>query len=299
MINRQHAQRIRQELKDVGMTPYGFMKLETDHLPEIIHNDEHIKGVVYGRLEESLDSVMLVATDKRVLFVDCKPFYKNSDEITYEVVAGVKLSTVGPFAGIVLHTRVKDYALRFVNVVCAQTFTKYIESHIEKGITHLESKDTKLPKKKTTYQPYKTPLPVVSEKVIDTILNTNTAVISTLDKAGVIHASVIHYVTDKHDSYYFLTKSDTTKAKNLSLNPTVALTIHAAGSLRSLEIQGTAELEKDPSIADIVYHQISSPKKYLEGKKLPPITKLDKGSYVVFKIAPTSVKILDFSKSSW
>lgn len=299
MKNHQHVNRIRQELKDVGMTAYGFMKLETDHLPDIIHLDEHIKGVVYGRLEESMDSVMLVATDKRILFVDCKPFYKNSDEITYEVVAGIKYSTVGPFAGIVLHTRVKDFALRFVNVVCAETFTKYIESHIEQGITHLESKNSKLPKKEPVYQPYRTPAREEKEKIIGTVLNTNTAVISTLDKTGIIHASVVHYVTDKHDDYYFLTKSDTTKAKNLSLNPTVALTIHAAGSLRSLEIQGTAGLEKDASIADIVYHLISSPKKYLEGKKLPPIAKLDRGSYVVFKIAPTSVRLLDFSKSSW
>jgi len=299
MTNHEHTSRIRQELKDVGMTPYGFMKLETDHLPEIIHENEHIKGVVYGRLEDSLDSVMLVATDKRVLFVDCKPFYKNSDEITYQVVAGIKLSTVGPFAGIVLHTRVKDYALRFVNVVCAETFTKYIESHIEQGITHLEGRNISKPKKEPVYQPYKTPAPLEKEEAIDTILNTNTAVISTLGKEGVIYASVIHYVTDKHDNYYFLTKSETTKARNLSLNPTVALTVHAAGSLRSLEIQGTAELEKNTSIADIVYHQISSPKKYLEGKKLPPITKLDKGSYLVFRILPTSVRLLDFSKSSW
>jgi general stress protein 26 len=290
--------RIRQELKDVGMTNYGLLKLETDHLPNIIHENEHIKGVVYGRLESSLDSVMLVATDQRILFVDCKPFYKNSDEITYEVVAGIKLSTIGPFAGVVLHTRVKDYALRFVNIRCANIFTQYIENHIEKGVKHLDDTGSQ-PTKKFNYQPYKIPEKIKSSIESNTVLDTNTGVLSTVGANNEPHASVVHYINDKDENYYILTKTNTTKVKNIEQNNMVALTIHHTGSLRSLLIKGPAIKEQDSSIHDIVYNQISAPKNYIEGEKLPPITKIENGEYVVYKIVPSSSQLQDFSASSW
>ena len=44
-----HKKRIESELKAAHMTAYGLLKMETAKLPEIIHDDEHIGGVVYGR----------------------------------------------------------------------------------------------------------------------------------------------------------------------------------------------------------------------------------------------------------
>lgn len=297
MIDHTHIARIRKELKEVGMTFYGFMKLETDHLPELIHNDEHIKGVVYGRLEKTLDSVMLVATDKRILFVDYKPFFKNSDEITYEVVAGIKMTTIGPFAGVVLHTRVQEYGLRFVNIHCANVFVDYIENHIEAGIKRATTNEKST--QKTQFQPYKIPLKEHRKTEKNSVLNTDTAVLSTTGDNSAPHASVIHYVVDKDDNFYFITKSDTTKAVNISKNSSVALTVHYTGSLKSLLIKGEAELIKDREIFDTVYEHITAPKEYSEGKKMPPITKIDKGSYIVFKINPKTYSMQDFSNSSW
>jgi general stress protein 26 len=298
MIDHMHYKRVRSELKDAGMTKYGFFKLATDHLPELIHENEHIKGVIYGRLQGKMDSVMLVATDKRILFVDYKPFYKNADEITYEVVSGVNLTVIGLHAGVVLHTRVKDYALRFVNIECAEKFTHYIEGHIETGIKRA-SKSTKNPETEKKYQPYK--LPVKEPEIIETniVLDTDTAVLSTLGKDNEVHASVVHYITDKNENFYILTKTETTKSQNITRNSYVALTIHSSGSLRSLLIKGPAVVETDQDISSSVYNQITSPKEYTEGKKLPPITQLEKGSYVVYKIVPSSSVLQDFSTSDW
>ena len=298
MINHLHYERVRGELKAAGMTTYGFFKLATDHLPELIHEDEHIKGVVYGRLQGKFDSAMLVATDKRIVFVDYKPFYKNADEITYEVVSGVKLTVIGLFAGVVLHTRVKDYALRFVNINCAEIFTHYIEGHIETGIKHTD-KHQALAETEKKYQPYKLPIKKPKQIEANTVLGTNSAVLSTLGDGNKVHASVVHYITDKDENFYILTKTETTKALNIAKNNYIALTIHNTGSLVSLLIKGPAIVEQDMAVSSMIYHQITSPKDYTEGKKLPPITKLDKGSFVVYKIIPTTSVLQDFSKSSW
>jgi len=301
MVDHLHIKRVRRELKDAGMTKYGFFKLATDHVPEIIHDNEHIKAVVYGRLHGKIDSAMLIATDRRILFLDYKPLYKNVDEITYEVVSGVNVSVVAMFAAVVLHTRVKDYSLRFVNINCAEKFAQFIESHIESGIKHLNgdtSNNTKT-EKKPKYQPYKMPIKKKNLITANTILGTNTAVLSTIGRNNEVHASVVHYVTDKDENYYFLTKNETTKAKNISHNNYIALTINSTGSLRTLLVKGPAEIEKNNEVSSVVYDQITSPKDYIEGKKLPPITKLDKGDYVVYKIVPLSSVLQDFSESSW
>ena len=298
MVDHAHIKRVRSELRKAGMSKYGFFKLATDHLPELIHDDEHVEGVVYGRLQGKLDSVMLVATDKRILFVDYKPFYKNADEISYEVVSGIQLTVIGLFAGVVLHTRIKDIAMRFVNITCAEKFTHYIEGHIEMGIKRAGSNNYN-PKTDKIYQPNK--IHANEPKIVrtDTVLNTDTAVLSTLGGNDQVHASVVHYIIDKDDNCYIVTKTETTKAINISKNNFVALTIHHSDSLRYLLVKGLAIIETDREISNLVYDQITSPREYIEGKKFPPITKIDKGSIIVFKITPTSSVLQDFSTSSW
>lgn len=126
-------ERITRELTACGMTGWGLRKFNSRYLMEIIHDDEHIKGVVYGRYRENgglLNWVdhMLVATDHRVISLNHKPGFTDMDEFGYDVVTGVETSTAGPFTAITLHTRLRDYNLRFINAACAHTFVEYIES---------------------------------------------------------------------------------------------------------------------------------------------------------------------------
>ena len=124
-VTAEHTARIKQELRQAGVTRYGLLKGESRHLPRIIHPDEHIHGAIYGRAKEG--SIMLVATDRRVIILDWKPLFTNTDEITYDVVSGVKMGSQGIFTSVTLHTRIKDYALKFVNFKCADRFVDYIE----------------------------------------------------------------------------------------------------------------------------------------------------------------------------
>lgn len=118
--------RVKRELLDAGATLYGILKSESRYLPKILHDNEHIEAVIYG--QHGASSAMLVATDERILFLDKKPMVELSDEVSYEVVSGVKFDIHMIFATVILHTPVKNYDFRFVNLRCAEKFTRHIET---------------------------------------------------------------------------------------------------------------------------------------------------------------------------
>ncbi|MBP6962423.1 pyridoxamine 5'-phosphate oxidase family protein [Candidatus Saccharibacteria bacterium] len=310
MMNiRLHKKRIVKELKEAGMTPWGFLKMETKRLPEIIHEDEKIGGVVYGRTTgDKIGSAMLIATDKRVIFLDVKPFFVTSDEIAYRVVSGVKTNNAGTFAGITLHTKVRDFSLRFVNLNCAKIFENFIETYIElhtKDGSDIYNDVNDVTSDKIQQQsapaPIKPPAPPPTPRLSEflrLVTNQNSAVISTVDKYGNAHGAVVHYVFED-GNFFIVTKAQTNKSKNITAHPQVALTIHAISSLKTAQILGNAEQEYDTNIKDRVYGSISEPKQYAEGNHLPPITSLKKGDVVVYRITPTDIQYQDFSKNSW
>ena len=121
----EHKRRVLQELRDAGASGYGLMHMESHYLPQIIHPNEHIGGVIYGHFEEGF--AMLVATDLRVIFLDRKPFFTNQEEITYDVVSGINFGHAGFSSSVTLHTRIKDYHIRTLNLRCADQFVEYIE----------------------------------------------------------------------------------------------------------------------------------------------------------------------------
>lgn len=121
-----HTERIKRELLTVGMWRFGLNRPETRYLPKVIHLDEYIGGVAYGQQEEG--SVLLAATDRRVIFLDKKPFFVNQEEVTYDVVSGVNFYSVGPYTTIRLHTRVRDFVVHTFNKRSAEQFVRYVET---------------------------------------------------------------------------------------------------------------------------------------------------------------------------
>lgn len=121
-----HQDRIKQELTQLGVSRAALLTSEATYLPHIIHQNETIGGVVYGKHPDGFS--MLIATDKRVIFLDKKPLFVNEDELTYDVVSGVRNSHTGMGTTVTLHTRVKDYPIKTINHKCADGFVSYIES---------------------------------------------------------------------------------------------------------------------------------------------------------------------------
>lgn len=117
--------RIKRELLEAHVTLYGLLKSESRHLPNILHDNEHVEAVIYG--QHGASSAMLVATDERIIYLDKKPMVVLFDEVSYEVVSGVEFDIHTLFATVILHTPVKNYDFRFTNLHCAENFVRYIE----------------------------------------------------------------------------------------------------------------------------------------------------------------------------
>jgi len=120
-----HVRRVHRELIAAGATAYGLLKSESRFLPRLIHKDEHILAVIYGQRHSN--SAMMVATDRRILYVDKKPMAVFLDEVTYDVVSGIEFDIHTFFATVTLFSAKANYTFKFVNLHCAEKFVKLIE----------------------------------------------------------------------------------------------------------------------------------------------------------------------------
>jgi hypothetical protein len=121
------AKRVKRELLAAGATLYGIWKSESRYLPKVLHNNEQVEAVIYGQHDSS--SAMLVATNERIIYLDKKIMAALCDEVSYEVISGIQLGIHLIFASVILHTPVKNYNFKFVNMRCAENFARHIEAH--------------------------------------------------------------------------------------------------------------------------------------------------------------------------
>lgn len=283
-----HDDKVRQELKAAGISTLAMLRFTARYLPKVIHDDEHIEAAVFGRHKESeglfgyIEGI-LVATDKRIIYLDHKPGFTTMDEIAYEVVSGVKKSTAGLYSSLTLFTKMGNYTVSFAKPANAERFADYIE---QRRIDDPSPKDHT-----TTY-----PSTVLSGNTTTKFLQTHDmAVLSTIDRAGNISGAVIYYLL-QGSFIYIITKEGTQKSRNLLGNPQVALTIYDAAKLQTAQIQGHADAETDPAIKEYVYQQIVKPRHYDSGDRLPPVASIQNGAFIVFRIAPMQFTFSDFNK---
>ena len=287
--NQDHKDRVRKELIDAGMTSYGLLKFETRHLPDLIHENEHIGGVVYGLNENG--SAMIVATNLRVLYLDHKFLYHKNDELSYDIVGGVSINRQGAYSGLVLHTRAGDFKLRYVNSIAAKRFVKFIEKRqIEKEVQNIEP-DVKMP----TFSIENGQDPVqLSQRARIFLTSHDSGVISSIDPSGMPHGSVVYYACDSNNYIYIVSKNKTSKVGNIAQNPKVGFTIFDISSMQTLQLSGVAHIEQDPKIKEKIFHDILRPR--FDGKhaEMPPIMYLPAGEYIVICIKPTMYKFSDY-----
>ena len=301
-----HKDKVLAELKKSGVTSYGMLKMEARALHTVIREGEHIKATVYGRY--SSGTAMLVATDYRIIFFDKKLMFSKADEVRYEMVSGIENDTQTLFSAVILHTRIKDYKLRFVNPSCAARFVDYIEqrrieqfgSNGSDSIPRPARQNPEPPETKPQLVEINVPAPKekvasLSPEVFEFLRNHELAVLSTLDRANQVEGATVYYTLDRQGLIYVTTKSETHKAHNMLGDKRVAITVYDEATLITAQIQGEVYIETNPTMKKAVYERIVSPKQYKSGKRLPPVADLDKGSFMVFRIEPTNVRYTDFS----
>jgi len=287
-VDTAHVDRIRNELKKAGISPFAMLRFTARYLPKIIHDDEHIEAAVFGRHKETEGLFgyvegILVATDRRIIYLDHKPGFTTMDEISYDVVSAVSESEAGARSSLTLFTKMGNYILSFARPVSVRKFADYIEKR---------RIDEEAPLRKKPSPP---PVYISGNETTDFLKKHDTAVLSTIDRAGNISGATVYYFMEGSFAY-ILTKEGTRKSRNMMGNQQIALTIYDSNTLQTAQIQGKAEVETDPTIKEFIFQQIVKPRHYESGEHMPPVTSLRNGAFIVFRITPTEFSFSDFSR---
>lgn len=283
-MDKDKVDRIGRELEAAGVGKLSILGPESKSLARMLHDNEHIGGVAYGTYSGGFG--WLIATDVRVLFIDKKPLFSSMDELSYDVVSGVRSIRAAMSSSVTLHTRVGDYTVRYVNDKCAKTFVKFIESKIEASTG--PAQDTK----QTTI------IGDADKEAFDFLKANDLGVLSTIDRTGNVHGAVVYYAVDQYNSIYILTKSGTGKGRNVYTHGQVALTVHEVGTMKTVQLHGIASIETDQKIKDTVFTRLTKPRLYQDKMELPPVTKLQEGEFMVIKISPSFASYHNYAKNS-
>ena len=134
-----HKRQVYADLRKIGADNYDMWLPETNYLPSILHADEQLIGVVYGRYQQkgrygeepktlSTGRGMLAVTNQRILFLDKKPMFLRSDTIPRAIVSGITFSKTLFGAYIGLHTRAGDFSIRTYNPRAAEHFVEAVKA---------------------------------------------------------------------------------------------------------------------------------------------------------------------------
>lgn len=288
MIDKQkHAARVREELVFAGLTNRSLGKSECKHLPDLIHEKEHVHAAVMGRTNLTTNA-LLVATDRKILFIDSSPMFVNTDEVTYEVVSGVSFGKQGLANEVTLHTKIKDFTLILVNAVSAKKFVKYIEQRRLEGdgdlseFTAKESSQKQQPKYSLT-------------KKERTFLQAHKlSTLATLGTDGRVTAATVYYGMDADDNLLVMTKEGTDKARNILQNPDVAVVITDESSMATMQIQARAYVETDNKKRQAAFDAIIGSG---NNRKPKPIQTINAGAFVPFRLEIFQAQYSEFKSS--
>lgn len=287
--------RVRQELREVNVTAFGRTKFASRFLPKILHEDEHIKAAVYGRYGAddgpNWNEGMLVATDHRILFLDRKPGFDTVDELTYDIISGVKKVRSWPFASMTLHTRIKDYTIRFANQRCIDTFMRYVEVRRLEPVNYYGTRNW------FVHDQPKSTEPTLNEATLDFMNQHDLGTLSTVDYYGNAHGASVHYLVSPNQEIHIISRTSSKKVQNIFTHRQVALTITDESTLQSLQLRCEAEVESDQYVKSKALSILTRPRPYGEKMQSPPVTAIHSGEYIVLRLHPYSAKLSTFKQS--
>lgn len=290
MDTNSHNKRIRSELRQSGIAAIGMLRFSSSYVPRIIESDEHIIAAVYGHRRMgagifAYEVGLLIATDRRVLYIVHRPGFTTLDEMNYDLVSGVNLMRGGLFASVTLYSGIGNYVLSFTRPRAAQHFVRIIEKQL--------SKNTKVSTINNEVQKVNESLPEMGDNGMVAFLNTHyIGVLSSIERSGAISGAAVYYVMINNYPY-FMTMSGSKKVANIDYYHNVAFTVYDAASLQTVQIKGVAELESDPKLVSTAENAIRSTQSKILGSHSAPISQLA-GNVCIYRIVPTKISLIDY-----
>lgn len=124
--DKERLARLIKEFKSLGVPHFFWTHAEARELVRAIDDGEVIKGVLYGYTRSNF--AVLVATHKRILFVEKRHAEISLHEIGYAAVKSITFENAGLFNLVTLHTKTRNYSIRTLNLRSAEKFMNYVEA---------------------------------------------------------------------------------------------------------------------------------------------------------------------------
>lgn len=121
-------------------------------------------------------------------------------------------------------------------------------------------------------------------------------VLSTVSEDGRPWGAAVYYVPDEDFNFYFVTRKNTHKYKNIEDNPFVAFTVADADD--QVSVQAAGKLSKVPpeDYMDVVFTRIARIRPAGQYNWAPPVEKVHQGDYMALCLTPDSLRYADFKK---
>ncbi len=132
---------VRLQLRNLGASPAIMQKAEIRHLPDILMRDEVIKEFIAGTYAGGFG--MLLATDRRLLFVDKKFFDLLVDDIPYSMIAAVEFDVSMIWGRVTIFTRAKNFKFKRIRKQRTLQFARYVETRMYEAQSKIQN-DTPL-----------------------------------------------------------------------------------------------------------------------------------------------------------
>jgi uncharacterized pyridoxamine 5'-phosphate oxidase family protein len=125
--------------------------------------------------------------------------------------------------------------------------------------------------------------------------NQNTAVIATVEVDGRPNSSVIYFVVDKDMTLHFVTKTTTSKYRNILTNPYVSLCVYDEDQRFTVQAIGKASEVKNGEDQIKVLNRLAKVRHKDDESWLPPITHLKDGKIVLMRVDLSAITMADFA----
>jgi general stress protein 26 len=133
-------------------------------------------------------------------------------------------------------------------------------------------------------------------KMYDFLRANPVGVLATVDPQGDPYAAVIYYSVNKDFDVTFTTKRNTKKNDDIQHNDHVQLTVYEAASQTMAQLTGIAKEITDALEAQEAFRATVQASLRTSLAGLPPVSKLQAGYYIAYKIHPKQLRMAVFSR---
>lgn len=113
----------------------------------------------------------------------------------------------------------------------------------------------------------------------------------TANSDGAPHVAAMLYVVDDDFCFSFVTREDTSKARNLLENPRGSLSVGWEGQM-NVQAWGPVERVEDEAQRRAIFAGLADVSAGLEDF-WPPLVRINAGEYVVYRLRPERLRVLD------